>query len=72
MSCWQRCSRETGSYEHNKEMLQQLEKGPKTWVRRPYLSSPCAQVHNVQKCERCEALDLNEKGRASWQCRGAG
>ena len=29
-------------------------------------------MHNVQKCERCEAVDLNEKGRASWQCRGAG
>ena len=28
-------------------------------------------MHKVQKCKRCEALDLNEKGRASWQCRGA-
>ena len=25
-----------------------------------------------QECTRCEALDLNEKGRASWQHRGAG
>ena len=31
-----------------------------------------AQVHEIQECECCEALDLNEKGRASWQCRGAG
>ena len=25
-----------------------------------------------QECKRCDAFDLNEKGRASWQCRGAG
>ena len=29
-----------------------------------------AQVHKFQKRKRCEALDLNEKGRASWQCHG--
>ena len=28
------------------------------------------RLHSIQV--RCEALDLNEKGRASWQCRGAG
>ena len=26
----------------------------------------------IQECECCEALDLNEKRRACWQCRGAG
>ena len=26
----------------------------------------------IRECERCEALDLNEKESASWQCRGAG
>ena len=26
----------------------------------------------IQEHKRCEALDLNEKGRASWQCRGTG
>ena len=31
-----------------------------------------SQVHNFQECKRCEALDLNENGRVSWQCRGAG
>ena len=31
-----------------------------------------AQVHNIQECECCEVLDLNEKSRAHWQCRGAG
>ena len=25
-------------------------------------------MHKIQESERCEALDLNEKGRASWQC----
>ena len=31
-----------------------------------------AQVHKIQECKRCEAPDLIEKGRASWQCRGGG
>ena len=26
----------------------------------------------IQVCKRCEAVNLNDKGRASWQCRGAG
>ena len=28
-------------------------------------------MHKIQERKLCEALDLNEKGRASWQCRGA-
>ena len=31
-----------------------------------------AQMHKIQERERCEALDLNEEGRASWECRCAG
>ena len=40
----------------------------------PFMSveGASAQVHKVQECKCCEALDLNEKGRASWQCRGDG
>ena len=28
-----------------------------------------AQMHKIQECKRCEALDLNEKVRTSWQRR---
>ena len=49
-----------------------MENGSKTWVRKPYHLSPLkgksAQVHKIQECKRCEALDLNEEGRATWQC----
>ena len=43
----------------------------KTWVRKPYHSSPlkeCTDAQKNQERERCEAFDLNEEGRASWQC----
>ena len=46
----------------------------RTRVRKPYHSSPlkeCTCAH-IQECVRCEPLDLNEQGRASWQRRGAG
>ena len=50
-----------------KKFVAASEKKSKTWVRKPYRSSPlkerrCIEIH---ECKCCEALDLNEEGRAS-------
>ena len=46
-----------------------MEEGSKTWVRKPISFKSVEGVHRCIKfrsAKRCEALDLNEKGCASW------
>ena len=66
---------ETGSDEHNKEVrCSKWRKDQRLGVK----TMPFQSVEGVHRCtkiqerKRCEAFDLDEKGRASWQCRGAG